>query len=472
MSDPTSPAPGLVREMRLWDVILFNIAAVLGPRWVASAAHIGPSSLTLWVLATLFFFLPSAWTITELATRYPAEGGLYVWAREAFGPFHGFIAGWTYWIYSIIYFPALLNASVAMATYLGGPRTAALAQHRGYIMAASLLMLALALGFNLVGVRIGKWLENAGGIGTYLPLVMLVCVGVAYVHRFGLATPFSWSALVIRLDWGTLNYWAQIAFAFSGLELVCMMSEEIHEPERVLPRSILISAVLIAAIYLLGTAATLGVLRPENVDVRTGAIQALTAASGFFGLGWIAIVTAVVLTVGNIGGVGTTVAGVARVPFAVGIDRYLPPAFASIHPRWKTPWVAMLVQAGLAAVLLVVSQLGETVAGAYQILVDATTIMYFIPFLYMFGALIGLRHRPDRGRGAHHSLVPGGQVGIWLMGVIGGVVTLGAIILSAIPPSDVVAKGWFEVKVLGGCVVLVTAGLGLYWRRQRAERST
>src|SRR5262249_55649013 len=114
----------LRRSMGFWDVLLFNIAAVLGPRWIAAAAHSGTSSISLWILAALFFFLPTSLIIIELSTRFPAEGGLYVWSKEAFGDFHGFVAGWAYWIYTFFYFPGLLTASVAMSVFIGGPQYA------------------------------------------------------------------------------------------------------------------------------------------------------------------------------------------------------------------------------------------------------------------------------------------------------------------------------------------------------------
>ena len=116
---PKEATSQLRREMGFWDVLLFNIAAVLGPRWIAAAGHNGTSSMSLWALAAVFFFVPTALVITELSTRFPAEGGLYVWTREAFGDFHGFVAGWCYWVYSFFYFPGLLVASTAMGAYIG-----------------------------------------------------------------------------------------------------------------------------------------------------------------------------------------------------------------------------------------------------------------------------------------------------------------------------------------------------------------
>ena len=157
-----------------WDVRLFNIATVLGPRWVAAAGHNGTSSISLWVLAAVFFFIPGALVINELQSRFPEEGGLYAWSKEAFGPFHGFVAGWTYWFYTVFYFPGLLLASASMSAYIMGGRGAALAQDRTFLLSVSLGMLLVAVLLNIVGLNVGKWLQNAGGVGTYVPLVMLV----------------------------------------------------------------------------------------------------------------------------------------------------------------------------------------------------------------------------------------------------------------------------------------------------------
>src|SRR5476651_1937842 len=152
MADDTAPKSQLRRAMGFWDVLLFNIAAVLGPRWIAAAAHNGTSSISLWVLAATLFFLPTALIIIELSTRFPAEGGLYVWSKEAFGDFHGFIAGWTYWIYTFFYFPGLLLASASMAAYIMGGRGVLLAQDRTFQLTISLGLLLVAVVLNIIGL--------------------------------------------------------------------------------------------------------------------------------------------------------------------------------------------------------------------------------------------------------------------------------------------------------------------------------
>jgi amino acid transporter len=469
MAEETSPKSQLRRAMGFWDVLLFNIAAVLGPRWIAAAAHNGSSSISLWVLAAVLFFLPTALIIIELSTRYPAEGGLYVWSKEAFGDFHGFVAGWAYWIYTFFYFPGLLTASVAMSVYIGGPKYAWLAASPKYLLWASLGLLATAVLFNIIGLDIGKWLQNAGGVSTYVPLVMLVGIGTYLALHRGSATHFSWKSTLPVWNWDTVNFWSNIAFAFTGMELVCAMSEEIRDPCKTLPRAVYASTGLIAVIYVLGTMALLWLLPADQVDPRNGVFGGISIGSAALGIAWFGMLAALLVTVGNAGGVGATVAGVARVPFVAGIDHYLPAFFGKIHPKWKTPYISILIQAVISAAILVLSQINATVIGAYQFLVSMSVILYFIPFLYMYAAGIKLAHRPDRDDGIV-VMVPGGKTGMWIAGSLAFLITLGSMVLAAIPPGGE-NKVLFEAKLIACTVGFVGVGLLLYWNGARKKRA-
>ena len=468
--------PQLRKTMGFWDVLLFNIATVLGPRWIAAAGHNGTSSISLWIIAAVFFFVPGALVINELSSRFPHEGGLYIWAKEAFGDFHGFIAGWTYWIYTVFYFPGLLLASASMSAYIIGPNGSALSQDRDFQLWVSMGLLAVAVGLNIIGLNIGKWLQNAGGVGTFVPLFILVVVAALVTFRhgagFGSVTHFTVRNMLPAWNWDTVNFWSQIAFAFTGLELVSAMSDEIRDPRRVLPRAVYGAGALIAFIYIAGTFAVLTLVPAPALDPQSGVFHAITIGSVALKIGFLGILAAVLVTVGNAGGVGSTVAGIARVPFVVGIDRYLPAAFGKIHPRWKTPWVSILVQGSLSGAILLISQINDTTRGAYQVLIDAAIILYFIPFLYMFAAVIRLGARPDRASNPHAILVPGGRAGLWICGGLGFLVVLLGIAVSLIPPGDSSSKLGFELKLVIGTVVSVLIGLVLYWRGARSKPAT
>ncbi len=474
----TLSAPGaldsksqLRKTMGFWDVLLFNIATVLGPRWIAAAGHNGTSSISLWVLAAVFFFVPGALVINELSSRFPNEGGLYSWSKEAFGPFHGFVAGWTYWIYTVFYFPGLLLASASMSAYIVGGRGAALAQDRTFLLTVSLAMLLVAVVLNIVGLNIGKWLQNAGGVGTYVPLLMLAGIAAIVCLHYGSATQFTLANMLPTWNWDTVNFWSQIAFAFTGLELVSAMSEEVRDPRRTLPRAVFGAGALIALMYIAGTFAILSLVPAADLDPQSGVFHAIAIGSTALKLGFLGILAAILVTAGNAGGVGSTVAGIARVPFVVGIDRYLPAVFGKIHPRWKTPYISILVQASISGAILLVSQINETTRGAYQFLIDAAIILYFIPFLYMFAAVIKLARRQDRNENPHAVLVPGGMTGVWICGGLGFIVVLIGILVSLVPPGDSSDKLGFELKLVAGTLVSILIGLALYWRGARAKQT-
>jgi amino acid transporter len=460
----------LRKTMGFWDVLLFNIATVLGPRWIAAAGHNGTSSISLWVIAAIFFFVPGALVINELSSRFPEEGGLYAWSKEAFGDFHGFIAGWTYWIYTVFYFPGLLLASASMAAYIMGGRGAALAQDRTFLLSVSLGLLLVAVVLNIIGLNIGKWLQNAGGVGTYVPLVILAIVALIVTLRHGSATHFTLHNMMPTLDFGTVSFWSNIAFAFTGLELVSAMSEEVRDPQRTLPRAVFGAGALIALMYIAGTFAVLALMPAQNVDPQSGVFSAITVGSTVLGIGFLGMVAAVLVTVGNAGGVGSTVAGIARVPFVVGIDRYLPAAFGKIHPKWKTPYISILVQAILSGTILVLSQIqSKSVLIGYQLVVSAAIILYFIPFLYMFAAIIKLAARNDRKQNTHAVLVPGGKVGVWICGTLGFIVVALGIGLSFVPPGETAGTFSYELQLILGTGASVLIGLMLYWRGARSK---
>jgi glutamate:GABA antiporter len=440
--------PRLPRVMRLRDVVLFNITAIVGLRWLTTAAQFGPASLLLWLLAMVTFFLPSAAAVRELSDVDPSTGGLYRWVARSFGPRHAFVAGWLYWSANLLYFPSLLVTTAAMAAYLGGPGTVHLQDSPWFVAAVSLAGLWLALGLNLVGLRVGKWLQNAGGYATWVSALLFLVLAAWALAAHGSATVFAARHLLPeKFDFHLVNFFATMTFAFAGLELAPTLGEEIHDPAATLRRGAVVSGLVIVAIYVLGTVAMLVALPARDVSITSGLPQATAALAtrlGAAGLAPVAALVALLLVVGNLGGVGAWLAGSARLPFAAGIDQALPPAFARVHPRWQTPYVALLVQGVLTTAFVIAGLAGATVRDAYVTLTSATIITYFIPFLYLFGAFLRLRRRRT----------PAGALTGWL-GL--GAVAL-SIGLSLVPPA-VERPLVFEAKVIGGTVAFLGIGI-------------
>ena len=226
------PAPVLRRELRLGDLIFLNITAVASVRWIAAAAHAGPGSITLWVLAIGAFFVPSAFVVSSLSQRFPDEGGLYVWTKHAFGDWHGFLCAWLYFLSNLLFVPSLALAAIAVSGFVWQTDPTALAQNRAYTLTATLVLLWGAYLAHLFGLNIGKWAGNIGGVATYLTAALIVAVAIWLVMREGTATRFD---LMPAPSWDNLNIWSQIAFALVGLELGPILGGEILNPRRKYP---------------------------------------------------------------------------------------------------------------------------------------------------------------------------------------------------------------------------------------------
>jgi glutamate:GABA antiporter len=436
----------MTRALGLGDLVLWNIVTVVGFRWVAVAAHTGPGSLLLWISAGLLFFVPSALVITGLSRRYPEEGGLYVWTRELFGPWHGFFCGACYFLSNLFYLPTLLLSGLSMAAVAFG-----FGQDKWVMVALSLTIIWVMLATNLVGMHVGKWAINLGGTTTFLVGGLLMLAGAFALFRGGFATPGMRTGLLPRLDWQKLNFWSQIALAFTGLELAPIMAGEIRDPRRTIPRAAWISGAATSAFYVGGTLAMLALVSAERVDIMAGVVQAGQAAGAR--LGWIGFpaVIAILMLAGTAGGFSSWLSGCARLPFVIGIDKFLPPVFARLHPRWGTPYWALLGEGAICSLFVVVMTLGESLRAGYQILVDLTTVTSLFPFLYIFAG--------------------GWKCGFPVSAVCGLAVTVLAIGLAFIPPEG--ASFWYETKLVWGCAALVVAARVnfIYAMRKRTRAS-
>ncbi|HST30454.1 MAG TPA: APC family permease [Chthoniobacterales bacterium] len=472
-TETTETRPQLVRVLKLRDLILFNLVAVLGLRHLGTTAKFGPGSLLMWLIAALFFFIPQGLSVIELSSRFPKEGGVYFWTKRALGEGHGFLCGWCYWVNNVLYYPNLLISAAVISTFIFGKSGTGLSDTWAYLLPVTLGTLWIATLINIVGLGTGKWLQNAGGIGTYVPGLILISLGVYGAVTAPPANEFSMASLKPDLsNLPALNLLASIAFAFAGLELASIMGEEVENPRRNLPRSIFVSGPLIAAAYILGTGAVLWCLPNKEINLVSGFLQAIKTGADKISptLGWIAPLCAALYTVGNLGSVGAWLIGPARMAFVIGLDRYFPKGFGVVHSRWHTPYVAILVQATLGTVFLLVSVVGKgtNVEDVYLILLDTQILIYFIPYLYLFVVFLIHRRRGENSSGV--VLVPGGTIVAWLTGISGMVVTLFAMIIATIPPPDIGNAVVFRLKVIGGALGFILIGGLIYWRARLKEK--
>jgi amino acid transporter len=454
----------LKRELGFRDVVLFYIVSGLSLRWIATAAAVGPSAIAVWLLGFCGFFLPLAGCVLELSSRYPQEGGLYIWTREAYGEFAGFMAAWTYWMSNLPYFAAVLYFAASSLLFTT-PRAARLADTNVYFLLFTIGMLALITLLNVLGVGIGKWLNNLGAVGMGVPVAILILLGVLSFSRFGSATHFTWVGVIPRVQVRDLIFWSTIFFAFAGCECASFMGDEIKDARRVVPRSLLVAGVIITVGYIAGTVAMLVALPSSRISGLGGFMTAIDFLCRRLGLAALIAPFAILVGISNIGAAAAYLSSTARLPFVVGINHYLPAVFGRIHPRWKTPYVAV-ISLGLAGTVFgLLSQAGTSVKGAYDLLVSMSLIAYFIPYLFVFASMIRLQSRPAPAGALR---LPGGRRVAIPLACVGFFSTFAAIILSMFPAEDERNPTAALIKILVMTLVLLVSGVAVYWRGHRS----
>jgi amino acid transporter len=453
----------LTRSLKLWDIVLLNVTAIVGLRWISLAAVGGNTSIVLWIAALLLFFVPQGFAVIELTTRLPGEGGIYLWTKKAFGEFHGFLSGWCYWTNNLIYFPNLLVYIAGISVFVLGDGYQALGENKTYVMIFSLIALWVVMIFNIIGLKLGRWINNVGGISSWISGTVLIAFGVVATVKYGIANPMpvdSFFGDIFTFD--KLSFWASMCFGFAGLELAAVLAGEIKNPQKAIPKATIYSGIIITLVYLLGTFSLLVAIPTSDINIISGFLQGIAAIGAKLGLGWTSQILALLITLGGIGGLMAWFTGAARMPFVAGVDKYLPKAFGKVHPKFGSPHIAIIVQGIVATAFIIMSFIGTSVREAYLILLDTTLLVYFIPYVYMFSAYIVLR-RKNIGEDGNIISIPKNNFIATLVGISGLVTTIFAMIMSLIPFSGVTNVLLYEIKVIGGFLLFIGVGAGIYW---------
>lgn len=463
-----------IRALGLLDVILMNIVSVVGLRWIARGARAGPASVTLWILACLAFFVPLAAAVSELSSRQPEQGGLYAWTRRAFGPVHGFVCGWCLWVNNLFYFPSLLLFGAANAVAPFGEWAAGLADSHIYATMFVLGGIWTTVGVGILGLNTGKWLQNIGSTGIWLPAASLIAVGVYALATFGSSTPFTTASLVPSLNEDfleTVSLWSAMCFAFSGFEITALVGQEVKRPERTIPLGILIGGAIAAGIYIAGSVSVLVALPVESLRELRGITDAIDQTGARIGLPAVGGIVGGLIAVSAMAGTLSWMASAARVPFAAGVDRVMPAPLGRLHPRFRTPHVALVVQGTVASAIFLVSVFfamagsRPTIQDAYDVLVNLTILIYFVPYLYLFVALPRLRRLagdPISGE----LRIPGGPAGLWAVTLTGLAATMISLTLVFVPPPGTTNILNYEGSLVLQALAVVGVGF-LLFRRQR-----
>ena len=446
MSSDTHNQPHLKRVLGRWDLVLLFVVAVFNLNVVPSIAANGGVTVWLWLVSLLLFFWPQGIAVIELAHRYPGEGGVYLWAKEVFGDWHGFLSGWCYWTNNMLYVPTVMLYFVGVSVFVLGPRNQALADNKVFALGASVSLLLVLTILNIVGLGVGKWLNNLGAIGTGVAAAVLIGLGLAISLRLG--TTVSAAEFRIPADpRSVLNSFGVICFGLVGLELASIMGDEIRDPRRTLPGAVAWGGIISGILYIGTTLTLLIAIGKNDISVLQGIVEAVSHMAGEVHLSWIIPPFALMLSL-SIAGIGSAwMGGSARIPFVAGLDSYMPAWLGKVHPRYATPHAALIVQLIVSVALVILNFAAEGVQEAFQFLLSLAVVLQLVPFLYMFAALLKLAVSGTPGRYSRGTLIAAG--------VSGFLTTLLGIALVFFPARQVKSLLIYESWMFGGTLFFV-----------------
>jgi glutamate:GABA antiporter len=441
--------PHLKRVLGRRDLVLLFVVAVFNLNVLPSIAANGGVTIWLWLISLLLFFWPQGIAVIELAHRYPGEGGVYLWAKEVFGDFHGFLSGWCYWTNNMMYVPTVMLYFVGVSVFVLGAGHESLADNRAFALIASVVLLSLLVILNVMGLGVGKWINNLGGIGTFVAAFLLMGLGVIVCLKFGSA--IRWSDFQVPANPRfVLNSFGVICFGLVGLELASIMGDEIENPRKTLPGAVAWGGVLSGLLYIGATLTLIVAVDKNSISVLQGIVQAVSHMATQVGATWIIAPFAFLLSL-SIAGIGSAwLGGSARIPFVAGLDSYMPAWLGRIHPKYATPYAALIVHASVSLILVIFNFMSTgKVQESFQRLLSLAVVLQLIPFIYVFGALLKIAMDANFVRGHY------GKGTLLFAGVCGLVTTIMGIALAFFPAQQIVSILSYEIWMFGGTLIFI-----------------
>ncbi|HEV8448983.1 MAG TPA: APC family permease [Gemmatimonadaceae bacterium] len=449
----------LKKELGVGDLVLTQILFIVGLTWIGVAGKLGPSHVVLWSLALVLFYLPSAAVVIYLNKLMPLEGGLYQWAKLGFNEMIGFMLAWNLWLYVIM---SLSEIGLQCTTYLSyaiGPSADWIRSSSWFVGVSAAVILAFMVAASVIGLSIGKWVHNIGGV-----FMLIVFAGLLALPLIGLATGHLREYHPLRTEMPAvslfnLNILGKLGFgALGGFEYVAILAGETRSPARSVGRSVVIAAPIVALMFVLGTSTVIAYIPADQIDLIGPMAQVLRVGFGPFGIATQLVTIAILMTLGmRIAQVSVSFTAVARLPMVAGWDRLLPPWFSRLHPKYRTPVNSILLVGVVSFVIGLLSLIGVGQAEAFQLIWNAGGIFYALTYLVMFAIpLIGLR-----------GIKPAPSMWLKITSLSGLLMTALYCALSIFPIIQVASVTTFALKILLVLLVANAIGVGLYVSARR-----
>ncbi|MBS0055857.1 putative glutamine/gamma-aminobutyrate antiporter GadC [Yersinia sp. Marseille-Q3913] len=449
------PKPVATRKLGIATLAIMNIVAVVSLRGLPAEAEYGLSSIFYYIFAAIFFLIPVSLVAAELATGWPEKGGVFRWVGEAFGPRWAFLAMFMLWIEVTVWFPTVLTFAAVSLAFIGPNQRwdEALSANKFFVLSIVLIVYWLATFIAFKGVatfaRVSKW---GGIIGTIIPAIILIILGFAYLFAGGAPQiTLAWDEVIPDFsDFNNIVLAASIFLFYAGMEMNAIHVKDVDNPNRNYPIAIMLSALGTVIIFVFGTLAIAFIIPKTDINLTQSILVAYSDMFQWAGLHWLSPIMAIALAIGVLAGVVTWVGGPSTGLLTVAKAGYLPRWWQHTNKNGMATHI-LLLQALLVSLLSILFVILPSVQAAFQILSQLTVILYLIMYILMFSSAIYLRYSQSQRPRPYR--IPGGEMGMWIIGGAGWIGSILVFLLSFVPPSQI-AIGSPETYV--GILIIAT----------------
>lgn len=451
----------MTQKLSVFALVMLVTGAIDSIRNLPATALFGTTLIFFAIFSAIVFLIPAALVSAELSATWTDKGGIYHWARLAFGEKMGFLAIWLQWINTMVWYPTILSFIAATAAYLIDPT---LAQNKFYLVSIILVVFGAMTIINLKGLHVSaKFAGVCAVIGMLIPMALIIiCAAIWVILGKPIQLQFTTQDLLPSLSHGA-NWISLTAImtAFLGMELATVHVKDIHNPQKVFPKAMFYSVILILITMVAGALAIAIVMPNKQIGLVSGVMQAFESFFNAYHIHWVMPIMAVMLLVGSLGQMVNWIISPAKGLMQAAENGFLPKIFAKQNKHHAASAV-LITQAILVSVICLAFLLMPSVNGSYWLLTDLSTQVYMLMYVVMFAAAILLRHRhQDKERafkipgGKHSMLVTG------LLGLFGCVVTL---IVGFFPPDGVNVGGTlhYEIVFSAGLVAMILPVIAFY----------
>jgi putative glutamate/gamma-aminobutyrate antiporter len=441
------------KTLTVFSLIMINVIAVDSLRALPINALYGFSLVFYYILGGILFFIPAALVVAELATGWPATGGMYVWLREAFGKRIGFIVIWLQWFFNIVWYPTIMSLLAATLAYIFAPE---LANNKAYMVTMVLLMFWGATFANWYGMRVSSWLSTVASlIGTILPMLFMISLGAIWLYNGKPSNiNFSWSSFFPKIDSiNNLSLLTMVLFSLIGMEMSAVHAGDVKNPQRDYPRALFISALIIISTLVFASLAVAVVIPLAKIQLASGLMDSFTVFFNTFHLSWMIPVIVVLIILGGIGMVSAWVIGPARGIMVAAADGAAPKFFEAKN-KHDVPTRILVLQGIITTVLSSAFIFMPTINSAFSLLSAITSQVAIIVYFGIFASVIKLRYSKPEVKRAF--CVPGGKIGLWLIAGTGFVTCFVVWCFGFFPPSQIPVGNVYvyETLLIGGTLLI------------------